>query len=60
MHYDMHAFQTQVGGIKIYTYNIKHWHCFIFPYMQAQRDDIAKLKEDMAKLVQALTPSGGN
>ena len=24
------------------------------------RDDIAKLKEDMAKLVQALTPKGGN
>jgi len=28
--------------------------------MQAQRDDIAKLKEDMAKLMQQLTPIGGN
>ena len=27
---------------------------------QAQRDDIAKLKEEIAKLVQALTPTGGN
>ena len=26
----------------------------------AVRDDIAKLKEDMAKLVQALIPRGGN
>ena len=26
----------------------------------AVRDDIAKLKEDMAKLVQALTPREGN
>ena len=28
--------------------------------LQAQRDDIAKLKEEIAKLVQALTSSGGN
>ena len=28
--------------------------------MQAQRDDIANLKEDMAKLVRHLTPIGGN
>ena len=55
----MHAFQTPVAAGKLY---IKHYHCFIFinDFMQAQKDDIAKLKEDMAKLVQALTPSGGN
>ena len=29
-------------------------------FMQAQRDDIAKLKEDMAKFMQQLTPIGGN
>ena len=28
--------------------------------VDAVRDDIAKLKEDVAKLVQALTPTGGN
>ena len=42
---------------------IKHLTLFYFPsnnYMQAQRDDIAKMKEDLAQLVQALTPSGGN
>ena len=32
----------------------------LFCNLQAQRDDIAKLKEDIAKLLQALTPSGGN
>lgn len=28
--------------------------------MQAQRADITELKEDVAKLVQALIPRGGN
>lgn len=32
----------------------------LFCNLQAQRDDIATLKEEVAKLVQALIPSGGN